>query len=174
MRPITIELRGTRYTWNGSRWADARFLRPPARLRAQLMQQLVRSVDGAASGQLDVELALRVAAACGDEGLLIDARRLAERLVQERPDDVRAATLLATTLRRQRQPRRALRVTRRFAKVRDAELLTVRAAAYCDISDWEQADRLIRRAVVLAGAGISAEAARVVARVVAAKARSAA
>lgn len=174
MRPIELELRGTRYTWNGSRWTDMRFLRPPARIRGELMSALVRQLDEAPSGELDVELALRAARTCCDEGLLIDARRIAERLVRECPDDVRAATVLAATLRRQRQPRRALRVTRPFAKVADADLLTVRAAAFCDISDWEAADRLVRRAVALQDSEISAETARVLGRVVAALTRSAA
>lgn len=174
MRPIEIELRGTTYTWNGSRWTDMRFLRPAARIRGQLMHALVRRLDEAPAGDLDVELALRVARACCDEGLLIDSRRLAERLLRERPDDVRAATVLASTLRRQRQPRRALRVTRPFAKVADADLLTVRAAAYCDISDWEAADRFVCKAVALQDSEISAETARVLGRVVAAITRSAA
>lgn len=174
MRTIEVELQGKTYGWDGSRWIDSRFLRPPTRIRARLMQELVRSVESAPAGELDNELALRVAGACGDEGMLAAARRLAELVLRETPGDVRAATLLAQTLRRQRQPRRALRVVRPFAKAADAELQTVRAAAFADIGKWESADRAVRRAVALQKREISTETARVLARVLAATVRSAA
>jgi len=82
--------------------------------------------------------------------------------------------VLATVLRRQRLPRRAIRVTDDFQRRRNTELLTVRAAAFADISEWDDAERFIRRAISIDKTETGPGTLKVFARVLSARAREAA
>lgn len=174
MRTIAIKVQGQRYLWNGSTWTDERFLRPPAKVRGQLTGRLIAQLKRAPLKKLDVELVLRVAHACADEACLEDAQKLAARALKAHPKNAAAAVALASLLRRQRLPRQAIKVTDPFTRRRSAELLTVRAAAFCDISEWDEAEKLVRRAIAIDKTEVSPETMQVMARVVSARARSAA
>ena len=174
MRTIEISVEGNTYIWNGETWTDERFLRPPSRVRHQLMRQLIGQLRRAPVARLDVDLVLAAASVSIDEGHPDDARGLAQLMLESNPRHVEAARVLATALRRLRQPRLAIDVTTPFARRRNAEILTVRAAAYCDISQWDEADKLIRRALTIEDAASSPETVKVLARVILARSREAA
>jgi len=174
MRTIEIELQGSRYLWNGSTWTDHRFLRPPTRVRTHLMKQLVRKIRHTRTADLNLDLVVQAANACMEEGHLADARKLAERALRADASHVGAATVLAAVLRKDRLPRRAIKVTDKFQRRHDAGLLTVRAAAFADISDWDNAEKFVKRALAVEKTESSTETLKVLARVVSARSRSAA
>lgn len=174
MRTLQVEVHGNTYHWNGSAWTDARFLRPPSKVRSVLMQRLVDQLLLDEAGALDTTLVIRAAHACIEENHLDQAARLAERVLEADPKHVGAAVAAATVFRKQRLPRRAIRVTDDFQRFRSAELLTVRAAAFADISEWDEAERFVRRAIAIDKAEVSPETLQVFARVIAARAREAA
>lgn len=173
MRHIEIELEGSRYLWNGEHWTDANFMTPPTRVRSLLMSRLIDTLDQTPAGELDARLVTAVARASQDQGHLDEARRLLERLLEAVPDDMDAVAELAGVLRKQRLPRRAIRLTDGFTRRRHAGMLVERAAAFCDISEWDEAAKLVRRAVAYQGKDAAPETLRVMARVVAAQSRSA-
>jgi tetratricopeptide (TPR) repeat protein len=174
MRTLKVEVHGNLYHWNGSAWTDDRFLRPPSKVRSVLMQRLVDQLLRADDGDLDASLVVRAAQACMDEGYLDQAADLTSRVLELDPKHVGAATVLATVMRKQRLPRRAIRVTEPFQRFRNAEVLTVRAAAFADISEWDDAERFIRRAIAIDKAEATPETLQVFARVISARAREAA
>ena len=174
MRTLPIKLDGRTYLWNGSTWTDERFLRPPGKVGNLLMGRLVQTLRRTRHAKVDGDLVLSAAAACATDGDLETASELASRVLRIDPRHVGAATLMATLLRKQRQPREALRVTESFQRRRDAALLVVRAAASCDVGDWEAADKLVRRAIAIEKTNTRPETLRVLARVMSARARSAA
>lgn len=173
MRRIEIELEGSRYLWNGSVWTDANHLTPPTRVRPLLMSKLIRRLDETTPDRLDVDLVIAAARASLEQGYLNEARLLLERVLDSDGPNMDAVALLAAVLRRQRLPRRAIRLTEPFTRRRHAPMLVERAAAFCDISDWEPAEKLVRRAISIEGRDAAPETLRVMARVVAALARTA-
>lgn len=174
MQTIEIEVGGRKYLWNGSTWTDDRFLRPPEKVRSQLMSRLVRQLKYSPLKSLDLEVTLRAAEARAEEGHLEEAEKLARKALRADPKHVGAATALAGILRRERLPRHAIKVTEPFTRRRNAELHTVRAAAFADISDWDNAEKFVRRALALEKAEASSETLHVMARVVSARSREAA
>lgn len=174
MKTIEIEVDGNTYLWNGHTWTDDRFMRPPSNVRGQLMTRLVLKLMRTKFANLDVDLVVHVARACMEEGGLEEARKLAGRGLKADPKHIGAAIVLAEVLRKERLPRRAIKVTDDFARRRSAELLTVRAAAFCDISDWDNAEKLVRRALAIEKADASPETLQVMTRVVSARSRDAA
>ena len=174
MRPIEIDVKGRTYIWNGETWTDEHYLRPPAHVRGQLTGRLVRQLHRARLGTLDIDLTLRVAHACLEEGDLEDAEKMARKALRADPDHAGAAICLATVLRKVRLPRQAIKVTEPFIRRHSAELHTVRAAAFADISDWDQAEKHVRRAISLDKAEASPETLQVMTRVVSARSREAA
>lgn len=174
MKTIEIEVRGNTYLWNGQTWTDDRFLTPPSNVRGQLMARLQQKLTRTPLKKLDADLAVRVAQSCAEEGHYEEAQKLAQRALKASPRHVGAAIALAELFRKQRLPRRALKVTDAFTRRRNAELLTVRAAAFCDISDWDNAEKLVRRALAIDKAEATPDTLQVMARVVAARTREAA
>jgi tetratricopeptide (TPR) repeat protein len=174
MQTIRVDHLGKSYLWNGTAWTDDRFLRPPTGVRSALMQRLLERLAEPRAEKLDRTLVIEASRACMDEGLMVEAVALAERVLEIDPRHAGAAVALAEALRKQRLPRRAIRVTEPFQRRRDAALLTVRAAAYCDISEWDKAETLVRRAITISRADSTAETLHVFARVIAARARNAA
>lgn len=174
MDTIRIEVSGNAYLWNGESWTDDRYMRPPASVRGQLMTRLVRQLVYGKLAELDVDLAVRVARACLEEGDLEDARSVARKAVKADPDHLAAVTLLAEILRKERLPRRAIKLTDEYARRRNTELLTVRAAAFADISDWDNAETFVRRALAIDKADASPETLQVMTRVLSARSREAA
>lgn len=174
MQTIEIEVGGRKYLWNGSTWTDDRFLRPPTKVRGQLLGQLVRRLKHSPLKRLDIDVTLRAAEALAEEGDLDEAVKLAKKALRADPRHVGAATALANLLRKARLPRQAIKVTDDFTRRHSAELHTVRAAAFADISDWDQAEKSVRRALSLDKAEASPETLQVMARVVSARSREAA
>lgn len=174
MRTIEIKVRGYSYLWNGSTWTDDRFLRPPTNVSHQLMSRLVQRLRRGRVEKSDLDLVLGAANACAEEGSLDDARRLAERALKVDPKHFGAAVALASVLRKLRLPRQAIKVTDSFARRRNAELLTVRAAAFCDVSEWDEGHKLVRRAIAIDKTEVSPETLNVMARVMSARSRNAA
>ena len=174
MKTMNIDVEGNTYIWNGETWTDERFLRPPSRVRHQLTRQLIGQLRRTPVARVDIDLVLAAARVSIDEGHADDARRLARLVLESHPRHLEATHLLATALRRLRQPRLAIDVTTPFARRRNAQSLTVRAAAYCDISRWDEADKLIRRALAIEDASSSPETMKVLARVLLARSRQAA
>lgn len=174
MRTLKIEVHGNTYLWNGATWTDDRFLRPPSKVRSVLMQRLVTQLLDLPDRQIDKALAVQAAKACMEADLLEEAAQLATRVLDVDARRVDAATVLAIVLRKQRLPRRAIRVTDDFQRRRDTQLLTVRAAAFADISEWDDAEKFIRRAISIDKTESRPETLKVFARVISARTREAA
>lgn len=169
MRTIAIDVEGKKYLWTGRAWTDSRFLRPPARIRAQLMRRLIQHLRELPDERLDRALVLDAARTCLEAGHLRDAESLARRVLRADPRCTEAAILTARALRAGGEPEAALEVTEPFTRRRNAELFTVRAAALCDLGRWQEADRAVRRAVALEKKDPSDETLEIMARVLSAR-----
>ncbi len=171
MRSIAIELEGRKYLWTGRAWTDERFLRPPARVRAQLMRRLVETLRRLPDAQLDRALVIDAARSCLQAGHLDDAESLARRVLRAAPRCLEAAIVLARALRGQGKAEEAVAVTTPFQRRRSSELLTVRAAALCDLERWREAEKTIRRALAIDKKDAGDETLEVMARVLSARAQ---
>ena len=147
-----VELDGKSYSWRGSGWYETKtFLRPPtavvSRLNRQLQGQLLQADEGVTGFQ---ELLSRAKTARGakQHGR---SERLLSRALKLRPGHEGALAILCSVLRDEGAPRRALAETHAFRGLDYAPLLTSRAAAYCDLGQWEEAKREIARVLAMPG-----------------------
>ncbi len=83
-------------------------------------------------------------------GCLDLAKKITERALSAEPDNYFAIARLASILRAKGQPQKALAVIDRVPEAtQDYHLLTSKAAALCDLDRPREADRAIRRALVM-------------------------
>jgi len=164
---IKVQLDGKTYTWSGTEWCEDRtFLIPPEVVVRKLNALLTKQMELEDLQSSDVQDLLNGATQARDALQYERAERLAHRCLQVSPGHVGALAILCSTLRASGQPRRALLETSPFRKASYAPLLTSRAAAYCDLKQWDEAKREIGRALAI---HTSEEAFSVVSRIRAAR-----
>lgn len=149
MRTIQIEIDGRSYLWNGRQWTNERFLQPPVSVRHRLTRNLIRHLRELPDEELDAALVMDAARNVCDAGDLEEARTLAQRVLRSDPRDADAVEVLADILRKERRPREALELTESFQRRKHAGVLTVRAAAFCDVEEWDRAHTMVRRAMAV-------------------------
>jgi len=147
-----VELEGKSYTWDGSAWYELEtFLRPPdavvSKLNRQLQGRLVQSDEAVT----DFRELLSRAKIARDAKQLKRSERLLRRALKLKPGHEGALAILCSLLRDQGARERALAETHAFRGLSYPPLLTSRAAAYCDLGQWEEAKREIARVLAMPG-----------------------
>ena len=160
------ELGGKTYVWTGSRWYGKRDFRTPP---VDVVNRLNKLIEGQLETQdaklTDPEDMVRLAQSAREHGQLRRSIRLLEMAMAARPGHLGAATVLCSALRQDSRPSDALACTARFATVDYQPLLTSRAAAMCDLGEWENAYRAIGRVIAMSGGRSSQEALNVRSRI---------
>lgn len=160
---VEVELNGKRYTRNGSSWYETEtFLTPPLVIVRQLDRLLDQSPSREELALTDVEKLLQRAHDASLSALHGRAEALARRALQLSPGHLGALAMLSSALRAQGRPKQALEETAPWRRENYSPLLTSRAAALCDMDQWEEAKRVIGRVLAM---GASDEAWSVVGRI---------
>lgn len=147
-----VELEGKGYIWDGSAWCELEtFLRPPgavvSKLNRQIQDQLTQSDEAAT----DFQELLSRAKIARDAKQLQRSERLLRRALTIKPDHRGVLAILCSLLRDRGASERALAETHAFRDLSYPPLLTSRAAAYCDLGQWEEAKREIARVLAMPG-----------------------
>ncbi len=144
-----VEYQGKSYVWTGSTWYGERdFLHPPSGI-IHILNNLIKDVVNAADDSItDPREMIRLASELRDaRGQLNRALRLARRANLMIPSDAATASVLSSILRLVNRPEEAISVTDQVAHAPFAPMLTSRAAAFCDLGQWQEALKCIRRAL---------------------------
>lgn len=145
-----VELDGKGYIWTGRDWYESEtFLRPAGFVISRLNLLLARQLVEEDLSTTDVEILLTNARAARDTSQHKRAERVARRVLELSPGHRGALAILCSTLRAAGRPRQALKETHAFRGIEYPPLLTSRAAAYCDLKQWEAAKREVGRALAM-------------------------
>ena len=147
-----VELDGKSYAWDGSVWYETKtFLRPPTAVVSRLNRQLQGRLMQSDEAVTDLQVLLSRAKIARDAKQHKRSERLLSRALKLKPGHEGALAILCSLLRDERAPGRALTETHAFRGVDYAPLVTSRAAAYCDLGQWEEAKREIARVLAMPG-----------------------
>jgi tetratricopeptide (TPR) repeat protein len=170
-----IIYKGNTYFRSKSRWLDENYLTVPDAVSYELDRRYQSEDLNEILASPDTRLLLKEAGkykeeasrSSGDMGLH-RAERVIRRLLEVDPENEAGAAVLSSILRARKRPLQGLKETERFVKTAGVPLLTSRAAAHCDLNQWDEANKLIEE--ILAKAPRAYEARLVAARI--AKARA--
>ncbi len=147
---VDIELDGKKYVWTGESWYEAeKFLKPPEVIVRRLSRLLTRKLEQEDANISDVRILLQRAGKARTALQYHRAEGLARQCLKLDPGSQAALAVLCAVLRARGQPERALRETDAYGGTTHAPLLTSRAAALCDLKRWEEARRVISRALAI-------------------------
>lgn len=162
-RNVSIELDGKRYVWTGDGWYEAEmFLEPPQVVVRQLNKLLTEELEQEDANISDVYILLERASRAREALQHHRAEKLARQCLKLAPGSHAALAVLCAALRAKGQPQRAIEETDEYSDTTHLPLLTSRAAALCDLRRWEEAKRIIGRALAI---GKSEEAFSVMRRI---------
>jgi tetratricopeptide (TPR) repeat protein len=97
----------------------------------------------------DVQSLLEKASSARDIDQLDRAEKLTRRVLKLSPSHLGALAILCSTLRAIGNPQQALKETNYYRRSNYAPLITSRAAAYCDLKQWESAKKEIGYALAI-------------------------
>lgn len=150
MDPITVTSQSRSYTWDGERWYGTNdFKSPPQAIVAELDALIADRVGAADQSVTDFDHLLDLAKRSHAAEQLPRARSLAERAAKMRPDHVGAATVLCSILRSMGRSEEAVSIAKRFRTSSYTPILTSRAAALCDLRQYEEALHQIRQVLAI-------------------------
>lgn len=138
------------YRWNGKAWLDQDYLQVPEKLANELSARFLDDLlDPAQPDWMDMVVHLRRAGEdlANQSTLHLVARACRARLAAS-PDELPTIALLSSALRHLGQPDQAEEVTRAYV---NPAVLTSRAAALCDLSRWEEAEKTVQLALRCGG-----------------------
>lgn len=154
---LTVRYKGIIYKWDGSNWYDSKtFSHPPEVVRRRL--DAVRDEKLKDYDQLIDKLSLitqpsfslvRKAATMLDKKQYTRAEVLARRILEVYPGNSGALAVLCSALRNRGRPRQALDETDAYRHKNFPELLTSRAAAWCDLQQYDKAKEEVGRALAM-------------------------
>jgi predicted Zn-dependent protease len=98
---------------------------------------------------VDVQILLENASKAQDALQHERAERLARRVLKRSPGNPGALAILSSVLRASGHPQQALKETHLYRNTNYAPLLSSRAAAYCDLKQWEEAKKEIGHALAI-------------------------
>lgn len=148
---VQISLHGRRYEFRSDRgWVDcARDEAPSApiiaelnRLRLQALQEQKARRDDPTQLAREAERLLTLDHSYSTH-FLERAVQLLQQVITAEPKNERAHIQLSRALRQLGRPAEALQVTQPFAHSKNRAMVTTRAAAACDLGDWERAKQVI-------------------------------
>lgn len=145
-----ITLDGTEYAWDGENWFERRtFLKPSLIVCQELNHLLSVKLSKQDSQETEQHKLLKNMRIARDAGQFLRAESLGLHAKQLFPDDLSVAATLASVYRAWGKPKKALKATDGFFGKADSMLLTVRAAALCDLERWVQAKKVISAAYAM-------------------------
>ncbi len=146
--PQCLQLHGKNYTWDSVTWYETEtHLKPPVSVISELNKCLVPLLEEEDQQIGDFHDLLVRAKEARDSKQYARAGKLARRAVRLSPDDLGALAVLSSCLRAQGNSREALKVTDRFESALYLPLLSTRVAALCDLDRWEEAKKVVDRAL---------------------------
>ena len=148
-----VNLDGNTYIWDGERWYHAKtFVTPPTVAVLKLDLLLLKALEEEDRSISDIDDLLARAGQAGEALQHQRAGLIAKRILKLDPSHSGAAALLCSSLRAQNRPAQALKATQSMKDADNAPLLVLRAAAFCDLERWQEAEGEITRARAV-GAG---------------------
>lgn len=156
------EIDGVKYEWNGSRWADLEGIAPATSIAHRLNQLLEADLLESDASLTDPDTLTEQARIAMQAGQTSRALRLSRRASEITPDHAGRAATTISLLRKAHKSDEALPILARFRQTVYVPLLVTGAAVLCDVERWEDALRVIRKALAL---GTSGEAFAVYARI---------
>jgi lipopolysaccharide biosynthesis regulator YciM len=143
------------YEWDGESWCDAKSkVIPPLNLQHKLNALLVPELSKEDEHIKDVHMLFERAREAKETLQYNRAETLLNKILIISPGNQSAISMLCSTLRENQEPARALEMTESYKNSGNKYLATSRAAAFCDLEQWEKADKEVRKAIALSG-GIS-------------------
>ena len=150
MKPFTIDLEGCSYTWNGRSWFDSRtYHAPPAALASKLNELLASHLAIEDAAITDFNGLLRIAQVAREASQYKRAEVALRRAIQLEPSSEAAFAILCSVLRHLGASDRAIRETQHLSSSRYSPLVVSRAAAFCDLEEWEKAKSTLSRALAM-------------------------
>ena len=142
-----VEYQGKRYVWAGVSWyGEKDFLNPPISIVHKLNALIEDSLNMDDESITDPRELCRLASELRDSGgQLKRALRLAHKANEMMSNDAGVASVLSSVLRAANRPSEAIAVTEKFAHEGCCSLLTSRAAALCDLGQWSEALKRVKR-----------------------------
>ncbi|MBL8792723.1 MAG: hypothetical protein JNM56_02330 [Planctomycetia bacterium] len=146
--PIVLTLNGNSYSWDGNHWYGTTDYTVPSlaiinRLNASIADQ-VAAEDAAVT---DLSELLSRAKRAQATGQLQRALRLARRAFEGNRKHLGAAAVLCGVLREIGRPTEALAIANTAGVYEYPPILTTRAAALCDLGQWNEALRQINAVI---------------------------
>jgi len=144
-----IDWEGRRYFLSPKGFYDAQtFLKPPEAIHQHLKAACARELETVLQTERNVPLLLKQSRLAKDLGYLDLAEKITEQALSAEPQNCFAIARLSSILRARGLPREALEVTARVpVEAQTVPILTSRAAAFCDLELWQEAENVIRRAL---------------------------
>lgn len=144
---ITVKLDSGKYLWDGSKWIDIKnFTIPPLAIIEKLNEE-IKDIDLDYRDMALTDLTT-MASNFKDNGNIYKALEIIEYVLSKVPDDSATLSVLCSLLRKNGKPDEALIRTDNYNHPNTA-LLTSRAAAMCDLEQWEEAKREVGRALAM-------------------------
>lgn len=150
--PIRVTLDGKEYRFFGGRWVDKNYMQASSH-ECRRLDELAEDRFSAGDEELrDPWDMLRAAQKAQATEQFVRAERLARQAGPHEPTLIHAAAVLCSVLRMMGRARQAIRDTQIAAdNGGSAALFTSRAAAFCDLSEWEAAKKEADRAWAMDG-----------------------
>jgi tetratricopeptide (TPR) repeat protein len=146
-KQIKLVLGGKEYLWNGSYWIDLEsFLVPPQQIIEEL-NKLLNEVDFDYK-KLPINDLKKLASNFKDNGNNVKAIEIIEYILNKTPNESATLSILCSLLRKIGKPEEAIKRTNNY-NLSNAALLTSRAAAMCDLGQWENAKKEVGRALAI-------------------------
>ena len=151
-----VVMEGHEYEWDGQDWCDVKSrVIPPSAIKHKLNAMIMPQLEKEDEQINDVgDLLQRVREAEGTQQYQ-RAEKILYKILKITPGNISAVSMLCSILRKNNEPARALEVTEPFKNSDNKYLATSRAAAYCDLEQWDKADKEVRRAIAISGGEIS-------------------
>lgn len=146
---LVIEYNGQKYRWTGKKWRDAANMEPPLMVVNEL-NKILNDMDNIDLDSMSADELLEKARVYRDNNNLQKAKKLAELGIEKADEEKRgpALAIYCSILRRIGKPNLLLLATQKYVNtVQSGYLYTTRAAAYCDLEEWELAKKEILKAL---------------------------
>lgn len=148
---IEIEIEGRKYTWDGRCWLDSSYLVPPISILLKLNALIKDALEEEDAMISDEKEILSRAHAARAMKQYERAEKLVCRVLKNNPFNFSVVSVLSAILREKGQPDKAIELTEPFKNSKNAALLTSRAAAFCDLGEWELAKKQIAKVLAIGG-----------------------
>lgn len=149
----TIILDGRKYIWYKGSWTDtATYLLPTLQTILKLNEMIALELEEEDNLITDVQELIDTAQIAKQSFQMNRAIKLLYRALKIMPGHEGALAVLSSLLRATGKPQEALKLTEPYYKLsKYGPLLTSRAAALCDIDQWEDGRKLLSKAFAVIG-----------------------